>query len=753
VPVNGTRSGPLGEARRFCLTCLRTPIIMTAFYLPAVIQFASVLLLGLPLAVLLMRDGASASAGWILLAPALGTTIYLSAGTILHSVGLHALPVFWILAGLAVICLLALLARMPRAFRVTVGAGCVIGLAGAIVALALNSADLRFAILDYFPLTNDDTFSYLGMIDQLRGAGWIEPRIAYPSGYFPLIEHAVYIRTPGTIFVADFADLLGLDTHSAFFLGLRVALPIIALGASGVVMLVTGSLTAALLCLASLVCGNVLLHQILQQFNSSTMGTVIAPVIIAAAVWTFRPARSEGRVIAGCAMAGWACGTLAMTSMEAHPFYLVMFGAVALLALGRDRLWTLSLKGAGAFVLLYLASSYPFILKIWPGLLNQFANAGAGHPGDWIATSGFLMQATGVTLTTAAKLSVYPLIPQIAAILVLVSVLAAIVVMIWGAVTPTGRGTVLKSDLVSLACIALLLLLFQALLYARGSGYSLLKITDYFAFVGAITVSVAAYRLGLTRNRLAGGALIVLIGAYCVVAFIEKQEVLERYRTRTALAPLPAAYRLDQRSAGAIVVPDLMAESLHLFLYENRYGPAKIVFRASESNRYRPIEAISQTANQVARVYVSGTLGATVADITYPPSPVSPALQLAPLIGQTHLVQPDPNWLAPGGADSMSLWRWLSVSGRFLVYGPIASDERILAMDLAAGPDFGPENRVEISIAGQRLITLAASELPRKVRISLPALPDVENEAEIRIAGPMGGIHPLSVMKLLSFAR
>jgi hypothetical protein len=39
---------------------------------------------------------------------------------------------------------------------------------GATLAIAVNSADLLFAGLDYFPLTNDDTFSYLGPIDQLR---------------------------------------------------------------------------------------------------------------------------------------------------------------------------------------------------------------------------------------------------------------------------------------------------------------------------------------------------------------------------------------------------------------------------------------------------------------------------------------------------------------------------------------------------------------------------------------------------------
>ncbi|MEH2483585.1 hypothetical protein V1282_006942 [Nitrobacteraceae bacterium AZCC 2146] len=727
---------------------------MSAFYLPAAIQFAAILFLGLPLAAILMiRDSAPASMGWPLLAPALGTTVYLSVGTILHSFGLQSIPVFWILIILAAIVLCVLLARTPRALRRVMWAGIAVGFAGAASAFVLNSTDLQFAGLDYFPLTNDDTFSYLGLIDQLRSTGWIEPRIAYPAGFFPLIEHAVYTRTPGMIFVADFAELLGLETHSSFFLAQRLALPIIVLGASGVVILVTRSLTAALLCLASLIFGNVLLHQILHQFNSSTMGTAIAPVIIAAAIWAFRPVRSERGMVAGCALAGWACGTLAITSMGAHPFYLIAFGAVAVIAIASDRLWVRAVKGARAFVILYLVSSFPFVLKIWPAMLSQFANAGSGHPGDWIATSGFLMQATGVTFTTVAKLSAYPVIPQIVAISVLVSVLLAIVVLAWGAVMPAWRGAVLKSDLVALACVALLLLLFQTVLYAHGSGYSLLKITDYFAFVGAMVVSVAAFQLGLTRNRLAGGTLIGLIGAYCVIAFIQKQELLERYRERTALAPLPAAYRLDQKSAGATLVPDLMAEPLNMFLYENRYGAAKIAFRDPESNRYRPIDKAMAKPDQVARMFVTGTLGTTVADITYPAAPPPPVLDIAPLIGQTRLVQPDHHWLGPEGAIANTLWRWLSVSGRFLIYGPLARNQRTLAVDLAPGPDLHSDNRIEFYVSGQHLLTISPGELPRQVTVPLPALSETENEAEIRIVGPAGGIHQLSVAKLLSFPR
>jgi hypothetical protein len=43
--------------------------------------------------------------------------------------------------------------------------------------------------------------------------------------------------------------------------------------------------------------------------------------------------------------------------------------------------------------------------------------------------------------------------------------------------------------------------------------------------------------------------------------------------------------------------------------------------------------------------------------------------------------------------------------------------------------------------------------LPRQISVTLPALSGIENEGEIRIVGPAGGIHQLSVAKLLSFPR
>jgi hypothetical protein len=303
---------------------------MNNFYIFGSLQFASVFVMGFPFSVAFMtREKAPHSSGWLLLAPAFGATFYFSAGTILHSFGLRAFAVFWTLIGTSTAASVAwpwVRRRSPLQIPVAAIWPCLLAAA---LALVLNSADLKFAGLDYFPLTNGDTFSYLGFIDQIRDTGWIAPRISYPAGYSPLIDHAVFTRAPSVIFSADFAEVLGLETHSAFFLSQRIALPMIVLGASAIAGRLDGR--AHLLCASRVVFGNVLLHQILQQFNSCTMGTVIGPAIVALAIWTVRSERKGDEAVAGHALVGWACGAMAITSTEASPFYLMAVGVGALL--------------------------------------------------------------------------------------------------------------------------------------------------------------------------------------------------------------------------------------------------------------------------------------------------------------------------------------------------------------------------------------------------------------------------------------
>ena len=723
---------------------------MGAFYLWGGLQFATALVLGLPVSTgLMMRDKPPHSAGWLLLAPALGATLYFSAGTILHSFGLRAPAVFWTIAGLSAAASVTLLGsrkRLPlRGFPIAVGV-CVFGAA---LALALNSADLAVAGLDYFPLTNDDTFSYLGFIDQIRSTGWIAPRISYPAGYIPAIDH-IFMRTPGIIFPSDFADILALETHSAFFLSQRVALPMMALGASAIVMIVTGNWVATLLCFAPLVFGNVLLHQILQQFNSSTMGTVIGTVIVALAIWTVRSERTEREIVAGHALVGWASGTLAITSMEAHPFYLMAFSLVALLPIVRDRRLKRALGCLSAFIGAYFAASFTLIIKVWPALISQLVNVSHGHPGDWIAAPGFLMQATGVKFTTSPRLMSYAFPLLVTAIIVLVVFSSAIAILGRSLTKVDEPGPVLRTDRFVLFCIVVLVTILQIFLYARGSGYGLLKLTDYFAFLGSVIISVAAFQVGLTSVKSNRRAALAAIAAYCLVTFVEKQHILQFYRERTSHMPLPSAYRLDGKATGETVSADLSGEPLNLFLFENRYSVTPIVFRSSESYRFAPLQGTGSAAPRyIARMPSLGVAGAPLADITYPAEIMPADLMVVPAAGQIHLLLPDPHWLAPEGETVGKLLRWLSVSGRFVVFGPL-TDRMHLALQMAAGPDLRSDNRIEVYFAGHLLQSIDPTDLPIRVDTPLAMQAGQETEGEIRIVGSVAGIRQISVAQLRS---
>jgi hypothetical protein len=728
---------------------------MDAFYLSGGLQFVSVFVLGFPFSIYLMiRDRPNHDPAWFLLSPALGATLYLSGGTILHSFRLPGLPVFLTLTvssvTASVVILLRSQVRPPRRRSLMAIVICFIGAA---LALVLNSNDLTFAGLDYFPLTNNDTFSYLGHIDQIRATGWIDPRISYPAGYFPRIDHAVFTRTPSVIFAADFADILGLETHSAFFLTQRLALPVIALGASAIVMIATGSWVATLICFAPLIFGNILLHQILQQFSSSTMGTVIGTVVIATAIWTVRSERSEREVVVGHMLVGWACGTMAITSMEAHPFYLMAFGVVALPSIVRDMKSKRAVYCLAAFCCSYLVSSLIFIFQIWPVLVSQFVNAGSGHPGDWIAAPGFVIQAAGVAFSTAPSLGSYGFMSSITAVMVIVVFLGAITIIGWSLFSDRKPVSVLRTDRLALFSTVVLVTILQTILYLRGSGYGLLKLTDYFAFLGSVVVAVAGFQIGLTRAKFGRRAVLASISAYCLITFVSKQSLLGLYEARISQLPLPSTYQLDSKLTNATVSADLSAEPLNLFLYENRYSSTPIIFRAPETDRFAQLNEIDTgRPRYIARIGRVGIPGITLAEITYPADISPDTLTIVPSAGQIHLVLPDAHWLAPEGDTVRQLWCWMSVSGKFAIFGPL-SDGMHLGVQLAAGPDLRPGNRIEVYVAGRLLQSVTPSDLPAHIDVQLPMRADREIEGEIRIVGPVAGIRQISVAQLRSFKR
>jgi hypothetical protein len=544
------------------------------------LQFAVALLIGLPIGLLLANRTPSETGGdgWLLLTPAIGVTVYLAFATTAHFAGLGAEETFFLL----LLPPVGLVATFWRNLRKRALWPIGLTLSGAVLAIALNAADLTFAGLDYFPLTNDDTFSYLGLVDQIREAGWIKPTISYPAGFQPLIGAAVDARAPGAIFIADLAQAFRLETHTAFFVTQRMFLPVTALGAAGVVMLVTGSLWGTCLCLACLIFGNTLLHQMLDQFNSSAMGTIIGTVVVALLVWSGRTERSPREAAAGCGLAGFAVGTMAITSMEAHPFYLCISGLIYIAGLVKSDHRIAFAKLGVVFFIGYLAPSILFLPKIWPQIVGQYSLAPA-MPGQSVTVPGFLIFLSGVSVVIPPRLMAFPFVPMLVAVGTVLVSLGASAGLLWRGLRPDGFA-LRRHDALVLGLFTASVFALEGFMYATGIGYGLLKIADYFAFLNAVAVSTVAVQIAALGKRFEYAA-VGLFGLFCVFACFGKDHILSIYRGETMKGLLPNAYRGDPSIKG-VDLSNLTMEQYNLYLYENRMGSAKIQIPPGRSHRF-----------------------------------------------------------------------------------------------------------------------------------------------------------------------
>ena len=733
------------------------------------LQLGALLVIGSPATFLLAaRDKSSAFLGWLLLTPAFGAAIYLGMATVLHSLGLDSPTVFFAVLASACLTSVVVTARsMRRATlrRLLFGTALLAG--GAAVAVALNAKDLLVVGLDaYFPLTNNDTFAYLGHIDQIRTVGWQDPGIHYPAGYVPVYAQP-HMRVPGVIFVADFADILGLGTHAAFFLSQRAAIPIIVLASTGIALVATDSLFASSVCFSVLLLGNFLLHQVLQQFNSSTMGSMVAPVVLALAIWTARDSRTRAEFVAGSAAIGLAMGTLAMTLPEAHPFYLLFLAVVfAYLAVARRQFRRLA-EAFIVFILGFFVISSPLILGTLWELAFQYEHAAAGHPGDWVAAPAFVIQASGINLLTSDVFSAYSIYMRLASLTFLAGFGLAFFAFAWWLVKPPAARGIMHSDVFVVFACAGVMLSFQVFLYGFHIGYGLLKLTDYFAFLPSIVVGVGAVLVGRAidsrRGRaLASLVLIVVCAGYMTVTVREKRFQLRNYSEYCQNAPAPADYRLDAlgKGAPALVVPDLHGDSLDLFLYVNRWGPNHIWFRKDESYRFSPLQSTGGGEGWMARIprVAYWKRHATYfADITYVKGrPTSTLVEILPLAGQVRLI-PGHGWRDPDGEDPLEerpsdMRRWLAGHGAFVVYGGSSLAGRALEMELGPGPDLRPDNVIEVTVAQRLLATVAVRDLPKRLVLPMPAFSMFELDGEIRITGAAAGQRQVAVSRLRTMA-
>jgi hypothetical protein len=682
----------------------------------------------------------------LLLAPACGMSLYIGAAVWLHYFGISGRVVFVLVLGFAMIATVLVLraARLAPSLLIA-GGGTII--AAMLLGTLLNGLDFNgLSINDYFPLTNDDTFAYLSHVDQIRSIGWNEPRIVYPAGYYPEFD---YSRLPGVALIADLVATFGLPSHTAFFLVQRLSITVIALAAAGLAGSLTNSTRAAILCFLLVIGGNFLLHQCLQQFNSSTMGGVIALPLLWLVGWTLLRVNQRSASLLGAALSGAFAGFMAMASPEGHTLYLPALGFLFVAVLAVLRQWSIFAL-LPSFFSAYVLVTLPLIRILWSQILAQADSS--PHPGDWIATSAILLQYSGVRLVEDRSLLNYPTWVVAVTLVFAASSMAALVMLLntaWSA----GRDGRLRE--LSLSCVAvpgLVFMVTQIGLYAVGRGYILLKAIDYSSFLPPILIAVAAAKV-LDRSAWHRPQMIAAVAIATIwfsVVYSEKGKILSRYRADVVTMPKIEDYAIPNRGLlpAVQIFPDFEREVLNLFLYVNRFGPNRIALAAATSNRFEFLNQEKQDPPLVARLARTGRAGVPIADITGKKlNPGIAGLQLSPAVGEVFVQRGD-GWMDPEGDSIAALFRWLGGSGGFVVFGHDHSQHRALTIDLRPGPDLRSANMVEIVMADQVLATVPPAQLPATITLPLPLLAGQLLPGMIRILGPQAGPRQVSVVSL-----
>jgi hypothetical protein len=720
--------------------------------------------MGLPAVLLAQRVTSSIAQknALLLLAPSFGATTYLAASPLFHvTLGLKSHTAAIAATVAAVILILLQRSRPPRGFSNFHPSG-ILALLG-LGLLVLNSQDImKLSIQNYFPLTNGDTFAYLGHIDQIRNVGANTPVLSYRAGYAPMIEHAFNLRLPGVSLVAAIADLFQLETHSAFFLVQRIAIGAMLLGLAGLVLFATQSAIAAVISITVAGVANFFAHQALQQFNSSTLGGVATIALVGAIWWTLSQdevAFSKRTAVIGGILSGLFWVAIFGTSPEAFPVVCCTFGA----GLGLELLLRRKKRNALLFFAIAALSFgiwfLPQGLSVAAAQVHQLRSGVSSHPGDWIAGTGILMQLTGVTLTTNPYFSSYPGELLRVALLMISLVAFAWIALGWSVLSRHTEPTpacptpvIVRATLIPFT----LWLIICGMLFARGHGYAMLKAIDYLCFFPALVLAVGLYsaysRINSKKSRvvflsLTTGSLALLLP----VLGQQKSVILNQYATYVERMP-----RLDQLALAGpdqSVYPlavDLRLEALDLFLYINRWQSTPIAFAASDSSRFRP-EIPASKSNKLLRVQLAGDRTIEIADICTPRRLAGTSyFVFAPLNGQLRIIR-DGGWLPPEGDPSTGMMRWLSQTGRFEILR--GTDKRLeikILATLQPGPDIQADNTIEILIAGNSSVILPANTLPRTICLGVTENGTGNITGKIIVHGPIKGIRQIRVLNLTS---
>lgn len=449
-------------------------------------------------------------------------------------------------------------------------------------------------LYDYFPVTNGDTFSYLGQIDQIRFAKKLLPPIEYPAGYSPQYLHAVYLRSGVTALVAGQAELFNIETHVAFFSMIRMTLILVAIGVFSLILLFSKSYFFATMGTLMFCGGNFMFHQVFQQFLSSSFGVVCAIELLILMVLTIEKKYKFGVVL----LLGLASGIFGLTSPEAQ--FFIMLGLFIFLIMSTLKISSSLLPPkrpiscCGLYLVGFCLGAFPLLPYHYIQLAQQSLSRLHAHPGDWIARIGYLTQASGlVPLYTGLSISQHShlVIGGVIAISLLV-VIGTIYLVLSPFTVKEGRSD--GTQYFMLGVVSLTVLIVFAILMIQGKGYIMLKSFDYHCFIPAIILPVSFYRFMTTtyiiqpgwQTRAIKGTLLVFVLCFISLAIPAKLVALNYYGAFSKESPPLEMFCYEDETKAKItgIVSDL--QKVDLFLYMNRWRDVPIDFTSSVTHRY-----------------------------------------------------------------------------------------------------------------------------------------------------------------------
>jgi len=608
------------------------------------------------------------------------------------------------------------------------------------LSIVVNSLDIfKVGWGNYFPITNGDTFSYLGHVDQISRSGGEYEDIVYPSGLIPFYHHAVSLRTAVVSLVSFLSVPVSFEGHQMFFLTIRLTFPLVLLCILFVFLNAGVSGRAVFLGTLVLVGSGFGLHSVFQQFFSASIGIVVFWLLLVCALMLAGDVFNKYM---------WLCvgitfGILGLCSIEMFfvllPFMLVMFV-----------LFFIKYDIRGNFYILYsfvfgvIVGLLPIVKDLWSILLSQINNGMGNHPGNWIARTGFLVQFFGIKVYLGEEVLLGLRILVVSVFFLYMFSMLVLLRMFFRM-----KGGFRYRALILFLINAYYLLLSVFLFFLR-RGYALLKVSDYFSFLQLFTIIISLvvfYGFWSREKRVVNILWWTILIIYSGVAFSEKLKTEKSYSRMLINSPLVDQTKDDfedflEKTVDGNFAIDASSEASDKIMYILRDYPVNL-FSLLRSDRF------GRTENLLPNYVIGVNNGAGVTDINQKNDQIlaaGGALVLKKIDKYVFIDGKNGNWLGAECSDGNSCFQWLSGEGKLKFFLNKPGMYKV-HFSVACGPDWA-ENELLFEGGGDtQKIELFCDD--GKNDFVIPFMAEgMVSDVSVLVAGEKKGIRQVSVSDL-----